>query len=366
MSAPTHNLTAQTAKIAIYGAGAMGTVLGALLTKGGLRNVHLITRNQAHIQALKTEGATIVCEADGKEIVVPVQAILPDEMQGKYDVIFLMTKQRHNAEILTGLLDFMHENTVVCTTQNGLPEQSVADIIGTERTYGAATSFGATFIGEGKVALTSKIEAMSMELGGYQNDNAFLPLFTEILSYAGKGTGNQSFVKGSDNLLGARWAKLAVNAAFSGLSVVTGLTFGKIAKKHKTRKLALCILRECIEVAKANGVQLAKMQGRDMEKMLGGKTLFKRFIAYTVLPFAMKKHKKLVSGMLKDVQNGKRCEIDFINGAVVKAGQSVGVETPFNAEIVQLVHAIENGLYEITDKNTHLFFRVLDYTGETL
>ena len=366
MSIIHKNITAENAKIAIYGAGAMGTVLGAFLTKGGLKNVTLITRNRAHVEGMKTQGAVIVCEADKKEISVPVQAITPDEMQGKYDVIFLMTKQRYNAEILTNLQDFMHENTVVCTTQNGLPEPSVAEIIGAERTYGAATSFGATFIGEGKVALTSKIEAMRMDVGGYQNDNAYAPLLTEILNYAGKANGNEKFAAATENLFGARWAKLAINAAFSGLSVVTGLTFGEVAKKRKTRKLALCVLRECIAVANASGVKLAKMQGNDMEKMLGGKTAFKRFIAYMVLPFAMKKHKKLVSGMLKDVQNGRRCEIDFVNGAVVKAGQSVGVETPFNGQIVQLVHAIENGLCEITYKNTDLFFRALDYMGETL
>ena len=359
------NLTAQTARIAIYGAGAMGTVLGSFLTLGGLKNVTLITRNQAHVDGLNARGASLVCEGDGKELNVKVQAITPEEMQGRYDVIFLMTKQRHNAEILENLLPFMHENTVVCTTQNGLPEQSVAEIIGTERTYGAATSFGATFIGGGKVALTSKIEGMSMEVGGYQNDNMHTPFLVEILSYAGKATNNENFVKATENLVGARWAKLSINAAFSGLSVVTGLTFGQVATKHKTRKLALCTLRECMDVAKANGVKLAKMQGHDMEKLLGGKTALKRFIAYLVLPFAMKKHKKLVSGMLKDVQNGRRCEIDFICGAVVKAGKAVGVETPFNAEIVQLVHAIENGLYEITYKNADLFFRVMDYAGET-
>ena len=349
------SMTAKNAKIAVYGAGAMGTVLGAFLTKGGIQNVTLITRNKAHVEGMKTQGAMIECEADGKQISVPVKAITPDEMQGKYDVLFLMTKQRHNAQILTDLLPFMHKNTVVCTTQNGLPEASVAEIIGTERTYGAATSFGATFIGEGKVALTSKIEAMSMEVGGYQNDNSKTPLLTEILSYVSKATGNLHFVKATDNLLGARWAKLAINAAFSGLSVVTGLTFGEVAKKHKTRKLALQVLRECIDVANASGVKLATMQGHDLEKLLGGKTAFKRFIAYMVLPFAMKKHKKLVSGMLKDLQNGRRCEIDFVNGAVVNAGRSVGVQTPINEQIVRLVHDIENGLYEITYKNTDLF-----------
>ena len=356
MSTAMQNITAENAKIAIYGAGAMGTVLGAFLTKGGLKNVTLITRNKTHVEGLKTQGATIVCEGNGEmQLNAEVHAITQGEMQGKYDVVFLMTKQRHNKEILTSLLDFMHENTVVCTTQNGLPEDSVAESIGAERTYGAATSFGATFIGGGKVALTSKIEAMSMEVGGYQNDNAYTPLLVEILSYASKVNGNENFAKAADNLLGARWSKLAINAAFSGLSVVTGLTFGEVATKRKTRKLALKVLRECIDVAKAHGVKLAKMQGNDMEKLLGGKTALKRFIAYLVLPFAMKKHKKLVSGMLKDLQNGRKCEIDFINGAVVRAGQAVGAETPINAQIVQLTRDIENGLCEITYKNTDLF-----------
>lgn len=339
--------------IAVYGAGAMGTVLGAYLTRGGLK-VDLITRNKAHVQGMKENGAVLVLE-DGREERIAVNALLPDEMTEKYDVIFLMTKQRHNKEILTGLLPYLKEDGIVCTTQNGLPEPSVAEIVGDKRTYGAATSYGATFLGGGRVALTSKIEAMSIEVGGYQNDGARLPLLKDILSYVGRATGNESFVKTTDNLLGARWSKLAINAAFSGLSVVTGMTFGEVAKRGKSRKLALGILRECICVAKASGVTLATMQGHDMEKLLGGKTLFKRLFAYMVLPFAMRKHKNLVSGMLKDIENGKKCEIDFINGVVVREGERVGVETPLCRQLVEMVHGIENGLYEISYENVGFF-----------
>lgn len=348
-------MTAQEARIAVYGAGAMGTVLGALLTKGGLKNVWLITRNESHVSGLKKEGATIVCEAEEKTITTPVKAITPQEMTGKYDVVFLMTKQRNNAEILQFLTPFLHEESVVCTTQNGLPEQSVAHEVGTKRTYGAATSFGATFLGEGKTALTSKTDGMSMEIGGYLNENEKTPLLAEILSYAGKAVGNTDFVKESQNLLGARWSKLAINAAFSGLSVVTGMTFGEIAKKGKSRKVALAVLRECIDVAKALNVTLAPMQGHDMEKLLGGKTWFKRMFAYMVLPFAMKKHKKLLSGMLKDVENGRKCEIDFIDGIVCAEGKKVNVPTPYTEKIVEIVHGIENGLYEISYENIDFF-----------
>ena len=110
-----------------------------------------------------------------------------------------------------------------------------------------------------------------------------------------------------------------------------------------------------MSVANAGGVTLAKMQGHDMEKLLGGKTPMKRFIAYMVLPFAMKKHKKLLSGMLKDVQNGRKCEIDFINGVVCKEGEKVGVETPLCKQVVEMVHGIENGLYETDYRNVDFF-----------
>ena len=128
-------------KVAIYGAGAMGTVLGALLTKGGV-NVDLITRNEAHVNGLKKKGAKIVCVADNTEWNIPVNALLPSEMTEKYDVIFLMTKQRYNAEILEFLLPKLTEDGVICTTQNGLPEESVQDAVGVNCTYGCVASYG--------------------------------------------------------------------------------------------------------------------------------------------------------------------------------------------------------------------------------
>ncbi len=346
--------TAHTAKICIYGAGAMGTVLGTLLTLGG-GEVHLVTRNAAHIKGLKEKGATVLATAEGKSFQSKVTALSPSEMTEKYDIVFLMTKQKNNAEIVTEIAPFLHENSIVCTTQNGLPEPSVAQIIGTERTYGGVASFGATFVGEGEVELTSKFQGMRIEVGGYQNDGKKSALLLEVLSLAGKVIGNENFARITDNLEGARWAKLCINAAFSGLSTVTGLPFGKVAKKKKTRKIALGILREGMAVAKASGITLAKMQGHDMEKMLGGTTPFQRLRAYILLPFAMKKHKKLYSGMLKDIEKGKKCEIDFIDGVICREGEKVGVPTPLCQQIVEMTHGIENGLYEIDYKNADFF-----------
>ena len=84
---------------AIYGAGSLGTVMGAFLTKSGL-DIDLVNRNKAHTEALKAHGAHITGTVD---MIVPVHALFPEEMSGKYDVIFLMTKQLNNKETVTFL-----------------------------------------------------------------------------------------------------------------------------------------------------------------------------------------------------------------------------------------------------------------------
>ena len=102
-----------------------------------------------------------------------------------------------------------------------------------------------------------------------------------------------------------------------------------------------------IAFAKASGIRLEKMQGHDFEKVFGDKGFFKTQLIYALLPTAIKKHRLLKSGMLKDIENGRRCDVDYVCGVLVAAGRAAGVETPVAEAAVSLVHGIENGLYEI-------------------
>ena len=126
-------------KCAIYGAGSLGTVLGAYMTKNGV-DVELVNRNKAHVAALNEKGAHITGTV---EMTVPVKAITPDEMSGKYSVIFLMTKQLFNKEVVTFLKPFLTDDGVIVTLQNGIPEPGIAEIIGKEHTMGCAVEWGA-------------------------------------------------------------------------------------------------------------------------------------------------------------------------------------------------------------------------------
>ena len=119
-------------RTAILGCGAMGTVLGAYLNKNGHDTI-LIDNYKDHVKALNKKGARVIGCGD---LTVPVKAITPDLMEGKYDLVFLLTKQTANKEVLSHLLPFLKADSTVCTLQNGVPEPSVASIIGKEKTVG--------------------------------------------------------------------------------------------------------------------------------------------------------------------------------------------------------------------------------------
>lgn len=330
-------------RAAIYGAGAMGTVLGAFMAKSG-KKIDLVSRNSGHVRALCENGAHVTGKTD---FTVKVNALTPEEMTGKYDLIFLMTKQRGNAEILAFLKPFLAEDGLICTMQNGLPEHSVAAAVGEERCLGCAVSWGATRIGNGVAELTSDRDKMTFALGTPYGSNGKIEAVKEYLESAGKVTVETNFI-------GARWAKLAINSAFSSVSAVTGLTFGEVAKIGSVKNVALKLLNEAFDVAEGCGVKIASIQGRDIVKIYRCNGGLKKFIALRLLPLAMRSHKNIVSGMYYDLSGGGKCDIDCINGAVARLGKKFGVPTPLNDKVLKIAHAIERGELQISRENIDL------------
>jgi 2-dehydropantoate 2-reductase len=335
-------------RTAIYGAGAMGTVLGAYISKSG-QDIQLITRNKAHVEALNSNGAHIIGTVD---FTVKVNAILPEQMSGKYDVIFLMTKQRDNAQIAKFLLPYLNEGGVICTTQNGLPEPDLALILGEENTIGCAISWGATYVGAGVAKLTSSPDKLTFALGSTFGANKKVERVAPLLSLMGNVTVEQNFI-------GARWSKLLVNSAFSSLSAVTGLTFGEVANGKTSRKLAQAILKEGMDVAASSNITPAKIQGHDIVKLLGYKTKLKKWLSYKLIPLAMKGHKDIISGMYYDLKSGRLCDIDYVCGVIAKYGKQCGVKTPVSNSVISLAHSIERGENNVDKANITVLYNSL-------
>lgn len=336
-------------KYAIYGAGSLGTILGAYITKSGI-DIELINRNEAHIAALRESGAKI---RGTVELTIPVKALFPSEMEGKYDVIFLMTKQLQNREVVTKLSTYLSENGVIVTLQNGLPEPGIAEIIGDNRTIGCVVEWGATLVEPGVCLLTSDPKGLSFHMGKMEgiSDEQF-SLVKGLLE-------KMCPVHEEQNLLGARWSKLLINATFSGLGTVVGGTFGDVSENRDARKVAIRCMKECIDVGHATGVEFAPVQGKNIVKLFYYEGPIKRAISTLLIPIAMKKHREIEPSMLQDIKNGKLCEVDAINGIVCEWGRKCNVPTPINDRIVEIIKKAESGEIKPQAANIHLFDSLL-------
>jgi len=332
-------------KYAIYGAGSLGTVLGAYLTKNGV-DVELINRNKDHVKALNEKGAHITGKV---EFQTPVKAILPEEMSGEYDIIFLMTKQLFNKDVVTFLKPYLSENGVLVTFQNGLPEPGIAEIIGNNHTIGAVVEWGATMSAPGECTLTSEPDSLSFHMGGMEGiSNEQLTMVKDILE-------KMCPVHLEENLIGARWSKLLINATYSGLGTVVGGTFGDTFSTKEGKKIVVRCMKECIDVGRAAGVEFAMVQGKDITKLFYYNNGFRKQISMMLVPIAMKKHAAIEPSMLQDLKHGKPCEIDAINGVICEYGKKYGVPTPVNDRIVEVVKKEQNGELKLSSQNLELF-----------
>lgn len=320
-------------RTAVIGAGSIGTIVGALITKNG-GDVVLVDSYELNVKVLNTKGATITGAINE---CIPVKAITPDQMSGIYDLVIMNTKQTTNEEVLTHMLPFLNEKSVVCTLQNGVPEESVANIVGGSRTIGGAVGFGATWMEPGVSKLTSTkkvIDNFAFDIGEINGE--ITPRIKEVqkvLSMVGCTTV-------IDNLMGVRWAKVLMNATFSGMSTALGCTFGDVLNNEDGIKCVAHIADETIKVVKACGVSMAKMQGKDFTQL----ELSSSNDIPSKLSFyhdVWDQHSLLKASMLQDLEKQRKTEVDYINGFVCKKGREVGIATPYNDMVVAIIKTEE-------------------------
>jgi len=333
-------------KIAIYGAGSLGIILGAYMTKGGIP-VDLINRNPSHVQALRNVGAKVVGK---QEFTIAVSALEPHEMSEPYDLIFLMTKQQENEKVVTNLKPFIKDDGLLCTMQNGFPEPAISSILGDERVIGCTIAWGATLEGPGTSRLTSDPDTFTFSIGSLSRKKDDLKLLEVKKILESMGT-----VEIEENFIGARWVKLLVNSAFSGMATVLGCTFGEVSQNKRARLCAQKIIKECIDVAHASHIRIEPIQGKDVVKLFDYSTKIKQKISFFLIPFAMKKHKNLKPSMLQDLEKGKLCEIDSINNIVCEYGKKAGIPTPFNDLVVSIIHGFEHQIGKPGFEQLHKF-----------
>lgn len=332
-------------RVAILGVGSLGTIIGALITDGG-QEVDLIDAYEENVKSLNNNGAQITGFVNKT---VKVNAITPEQMDGEYDLVFLLTKQVYNSVALNQLLPHLHSESVVCTLQNGIPEDFVSEIIGKDRTIGGVVGFGATWKGPGISELTTAWDVVQKyafdigELDGRITNR--LEKISNILGLVGH-------CEVSDNILGIKWSKLLMNTTFSGMSAALGCTFGDVLYSERAMNSLAHIADETIKVARALRIKMVPMQGKNFE--------FLELSDEADIPNKMDFYKEvwtphinLKASMLQDLEKNRNTEIDYINGYICKKGREVGIKTPYNDLVVKLVKKAEE-LKQVPDFSVNI------------
>ena len=308
-------------KIAILGAGALGCAIGSTLSQGG-HDTWLIDRSPAHVDAMRRDGLQ-VDDADGSRH-VEVRAATKAAEVGAVDLVVVLVKSFHTDSAMRGALDLIGPETLALSLQNGLGHEDVlADVVGRERVLAGKTYVGGVLRGPGHIQ--SGVKGKLTYIGELDGR---LTARVQAIADAFNASGLMTTV--SDNILGTMWDKLLINVATGAITGITRLTYGQLYEEPVLKATALAAVAEAMAAAKAAGVTLSIT---DPEQAWT--------LAAEGLPSAFK------TSMLQSLEKGSITEIDFINGAVVRWGERLGVPTPVNATLVACIKGIERAMTDL-------------------
>ncbi len=321
------------------GLGGIGGVVSAHLFEQGV-DVVGVTTNDRIARAIGERGYRI--REDGETRTVPGQAHpTPPDDGRKFDFILLATQPPQVEDAARAAAHVLAEDGAMVCFQNGLVEERIAKIVGDPRVIGGIIAWGASMLGPGEYERTSSGGFTVGRMDGSLDDR--VSELALLLEHVGP-------VDQTVNLKGARWSKLAINCAISTLGTIGGDRLGALLKHRHVRRLALEIMTETVEVARAEEVRLEKVSGTlDLDWLAltasernaaGSPGLFTK---HTMLLAVGARYRRLRSSMLNAIERGRPPAVDFLNGEVVARGRLHDVPTPINARSQELVHAIASG-----------------------
>ncbi|MDH5285947.1 MAG: 2-dehydropantoate 2-reductase [Betaproteobacteria bacterium] len=304
-------------RICMLGAGALGSAIGGTLAEGG-HDVVLVDAWPAHVEAINTKGLSL--REGGVDRTVRVRAQTSAEDLGAVDLVIVLVKSYHTRAAMEAARSLVGPDTVAMSLQNGLGHEDILiEVLGRGRVMAGKTYTGGVVLGPGHVIAGVKGKHTIIgELDGHESPRA--QRIAAALSAAGVAT------TVSPNILGTMWDKLLINVGTGALAGITRLTYGDLYAVPEVEATALAAIREAIDCAKALGIPLTSANPKDAW-----------LLAKEGLPPEFK------TSMLQSLEKSLPTEIDFINGAVVRAGARCGVATPVNATLVACIKGVERG-----------------------
>jgi 2-dehydropantoate 2-reductase len=295
--------------IVVLGAGAIGSIYGARLSAA--HDVTLVTRT-GHAEAIARDGLRIT---GAEERTYRVLAVTSLERLEQDTLVILATKVSDSDAALRSIAPLLRADTVILCVQNGLYSEDIAKKVvgGRCLVLRAITNFGAIFHTPGVVEL--KAESTTLI------ERTDPPVVSEAIAQAFTQCGLGGVV--SDRIKHEMWQKLIVNCVINPINAITRTEVGAIADPGLI-PIKRLIVDECIAVAHADGLDFDGDIVAAIDKRYGPS--------------------KNLSSMQQDLRKGRRTEIDFLNGAVVRLGEKYGIACPVNQALTAIIKALESQL----------------------
>jgi 2-dehydropantoate 2-reductase len=318
------------ASVLVVGAGAIGGVAAAKM-EGGVRRVSVLDANDEHVERMREPG--LLLDELGEERRVRLDAHAdPSDLEGPFEFALVTLKAPHLESALGPLVERSLARTFV-SLGNGLVQDRIAAIVGEENLIVGTVEWGATNLGAGHLARTTRAPFVIGEPNGEPKERT--RLLAEVLETVAE-------VRITENISGQVWSKLLVNSAFSGLGAVSGLLYSGVVADPAGREAALAVWREGYDVGMAQGITMDEVLGVTADSLVV-RSSEDQGKADEALDVAMGYAGATKASMLQDLEKGVKTEVDVINGGVVQRGREYGVETPYNERVVDLMHAMERG-----------------------
>ena len=345
-------------RIAVMGVGAVGSYIGAFLTREG-HDITLIDMWAEHVETMRSKGIRVL--GTQGDFSVPVNAVhLSDARQIRepFDIAFLAVKS-YDTEWASHFINrYVTPTGVVVNSQNCMNDQLTASIVGHHRQVGCVMS-GIT------VAL---MEPGTVHRGGSIGRDRGHDVFrvgelhgavTHRVEELAEMLSCIDGARTTSNIWGERWAKLTNNASSNPVEAMSGLGSQSLAENPRARLVKIHIAKESVQVGLAHNVHVESALGVTADELAGADKgdVFEELDA-RMLPRSGADDWR--SSMGQDVDKGRYTEIDYMNGYIVERGAEVGVPTPFNAAIVDIVSEIHSGRARPESSNIE---RLLDVVG---
>ncbi|MBX3570109.1 MAG: 2-dehydropantoate 2-reductase [Rhizobiaceae bacterium] len=338
-----------TKKIAVLGAGANGASIGADVTRAG-HDVVLIDQWPEHVAAMRQRGARI--EMPGEVLEQEVRAYnLCDvcTFTEKFDIVLLVMKA-YDSKWATQLIEpYLKADGLVAGVQNGMTVDTIASVVGPERTMGCVIEISSMMYDPGVVQRHSNHARSWFAVGSIDPATAGREEeIAALLRCAGK-------VEIVDDIRATKWMKLVSNATTLVSTGILGLSMHDAVAIPEMRELMLRSGEEALQTGIGLGHPVLPIFGMTADDVRKSNRLVETLLDTLLAGFTLSTTKTTV---LQDWQKGRHSEVDDLNGLVAAEAGRLGRSAPVNAAIVELAHRIEKGALKPDPSNLPLLLEL--------